>query len=269
MTASYGKIASIVPVAHLGELVDDTYFMALSHLCDMNPMYMEFYKAQVNAGKHVTLDNSTVELGHPANPDGYLENAVRMGASQVLLPDWLYDTERTLDEGDDFLRRVEAHHYTGRLMAVPQGRTDDEWLGCARTMLERWPVATLGISRRYTDYWYAKRLGAVQSLRQVCEDTGHLDVRIHLLGCQDRPEWDVAPSLLLPYVQGVDGSLAALFTMNGLFMTEGAERPQGSVDFRHTYRVGLLQKNLRCWRRLCAEGSLPMTQRETICEDCD
>ena len=159
------RIASIVPTAHLNETIDDQYFMALDHLCD-DDVYMSFFKARIAEGKFVILDNSTVELGEPVDPEVYLVDAKLMGASQVLCPDWLYEADRTIESSRDFVKRAKRMHYKGSIMGAPQGKDDNEWLDCARRMLEMPEITCLGVSRRYTNFWSQRRLSAVQGLRQ-------------------------------------------------------------------------------------------------------
>lgn len=249
-------IASIVPTSHLKELRDDNYLMALVHMCK-DPAYEAFYKKQAKASRFVILDNSTVELGEPMDPDVYLVDAIRMGASEVLYPDWLYEADRSIEASKDFIKRAKKWKYKGLFMGAPQGKTEDEWLDCARRMLEFPETTCLGVSRRYEAFWSQGRLNAVQGLWQVIEEVGREnEVTIHLLGCQEMPEWDVFPSMRLPYVRGVDSGLPSHFSANGLVMTEGARRPLGNLDFGHKYRPALLHENLLRWRTLCRRGKL-------------
>ena len=245
-------IATIVPTLHLEDIKDDTYFMALSHLCT-NLRYLSFYQDRAAEGKYVILDNSTVELGHPVDPAEYLYNAEVMGADEVLLPDYLYDLERTIDEGVAFLKYYTTKDYRCRIMAVPQGRNINQWLDCASIMVQ-WPEVTrLGISRRYRGM---TRKNAAEGLRDLCERYGRPDITIHLLGCHEMPEHDVFAALQLPYVDGVDSSLPSLFSAHGLIMKPGDERPPGSIDFRHSYQTWIMSENLSRWRSLCQYGGL-------------
>ena len=249
-------VASIVPIEHLSLLEHDEYHMALVHMCG-DPTYYQFYKDQVKAGKYVILDNSTVELGEPMDPDVYLVDAMRMGASEVLYPDWLYEADHSIEAGKDFIKRAKKWGYKGKFMGAPQGKTEDEWLECAIRMLE-WPETTcLGVSRRYEKFWSQGRLAAVQGLYQVMESMKREnDVTVHLLGCWEMPEWDVFPSMRLPYVRGVDSGLPSHFSANGIVMTEGARRQEGKIDFHHQYREALIRENLYRWRMLCRKGTL-------------
>ena len=247
------RVASIVPIPHLDLIQDDTYFMALTHLLD-DPQYFWFYRTMVEMGRYVILDNSTVELGHPADPVEYIENAVRLGASEILLPDWLRSPERTLKAGDKFIYLVAGSNYTGRLMAVPQGANVGEWAECARIML-KWPIHSLGLSRRYWEFAGVYRRRGVQILSELCMEAGRTDVKVHLLGCAGLPEDDVAPSLGMDIVQGVDSSLAAQFTAAGLHLAAGVPRPPVADipwDFNTKYGTGLMRTNLRAWRNLCS-----------------
>src|SRR3989337_2874228 len=89
------KIATIVPLAHLNEIKDDDYFMALSYAIS-NSEYAGFFNERAGEGKHVILDNSAVELGEPEDFKGYLEKAMAIHASEIMLPDVFRDPEATL-----------------------------------------------------------------------------------------------------------------------------------------------------------------------------
>lgn len=243
------KIATTVPTAHLNELVNDRYFMALTHLAE-DPQYMAFFQARVAEGKYVILDNSTVELGHPQERSLYLQTALEMGVGEVLAPDWLYDAHRTLTELETFLIAAYAAGYRGGVMAVPQGRSDVEWLDCAKQMLT-YPIDALGVSRRYTQFAGLARHHAVLNLWEEIILSDRREVGIHLLGCAGRPETDVAPNLMLPCVRGVDSSLPSVFSAAGLYIGHGVGRPPTPIDFGDHYDAKLLRENIRRWKQLC------------------
>jgi len=245
------KVATSVPMAHLDLTREHRYFMALTHAAE-DPGYMRFFRERSQQGGYVILDNSTVELGQPEEITTYVAKAIQMEADEILLPDWLHEKDRTLREVDYGIHEALERGYQGEFMAVPQGRTQQEWLQCAREMLD-YPIHTLGISRRYRPMFGTSRLFSVIALRNACMERNRPDVKIHLLGCAGQPETDVAPCLQLPYVQGVDSSLPCLFAKVNRLLEKGAERPLVSVDFfEDKYEVGVLKRNIEAWLALCS-----------------
>lgn len=255
------KVATIVPIPYLTITTPDRYFMALTHLLS-HSHYFEFYFERAQTEAFVILDNSTVELGAPEDIYVYLRKAIALGADQILLPDWLQNRIRTLNEVEKGLREIAKTNYSGEVMVVPQGESADEWLACLDSML-KYPIHAIGISKRYYHMFGGSRVLATLAARYVCEQVGRPEVKIHLLGCEQYPERDVAPVLGLDYVQGVDSSLPAVFAAADTRLTSGAMRPtsrmihMGSVDIERN----LLQDNYDAWRSLCATSPFAVDQR--------
>lgn len=242
------KIASIVPLEHLEATRDDRYFMALSFAMD-NTRYTSFFADRVAEGKYVILDNSTVELGEPEDFTVYLGKAMTIDASEIVLPDYLYKTAKTLDAVDWAIWAAEKAGYKGNLMAVPQGETVEQWLGCAFAMLSK-PIHTLGISRRYTQMFGGTREGIVQRLIPALGR-----VKIHLLGCAGDPVGDGAELLRRSSVRGIDSSIASIFTSCSMTYSPSEPRPAAGIDVRYDrYAGGLLKENLERWKARCEDG---------------
>lgn len=253
------KIATIVPKSLLGLTKDDRYFMALTHAAD-DPDYFAFFKARADEGKYVVFDNSTVELGEPEETSRYIEKAVAIGASEILLPDWLHNAKRTLYNVELGLDSVAKLGYEGHIMVVPQGRTQSEWLDCARTML-KYGIDTLGISCRYTEMFGGSRVLAAMALEGLIRDESRPDVGIHLLGCWANPAIDVAPLLQMGVVIGVDSSLPCTYANHGMIVDGISPRPVGGMDILTGYgNAVLVARNIERWKLLC-EG------RETYVEN--
>lgn len=246
-----GKVATIVPLSHLDLIASDSYFMALSYAAEVEA-YRDFFRKQSADGKYVILDNSTVELGEPEDLISYVEKAIDMEASEILAPDWLHDPERTLRDLDRCVDVAQKLEYTGHIMAVPQGRTVDEWLKCAKAMLTYHDVSTLGISRRYTEMFGGSRVVPVLAIRGYVSAMDREDVKVHLLGCWDQPTVDVGNLLRAEFVRGIDGSLPSVFAKYDKRLTSTAKRPGKQIDIlTDQYEEVLLAENIRIWQHLC------------------
>lgn len=243
------KIATIVPIAHLNLIDDHEHFMVLAHLL-ANPAYAEFYEHKAMQGKYVVLDNSTVELGEPMPFRPYLETAMSLDATEIVLPDYLHNSHRTLVEVELALRNIDAYGWQGLAMGVPQGNTQQEWVDCLNHMLNM-GVGSIGISRRYRDMFGASRLFSCYVARMVMLAAGR-EVGIHLLGCGGPPEEDIAPCLMLPYVHGVDSAWPSYFTRGKANVAPGKTRPDsGSLNFSEILDEELLAENINLWRKAC------------------
>ncbi len=250
--AMLAKVATIVPIAHLPMIAEHDRFMALVHLLD-DHLYNAFYKARVDEGKWVILDNSTVELGEPYPMEKYIPAAIRLGASEILLPDWLFDKNRTLEEADVSMDLAGAAGYEGRYMGVPQGATQEEWIDCLRQML-RMDIWSIGISRRYwpEKFGMSRLMACYTALAVAEEEGGARSLGIHLLGAGLPAEMEVAPCLRLPWVIGVDSAMPSYFSKAGQFLNNNAVRPKVQRDLREdSYPISLMQENVNKWRELC------------------
>lgn len=256
------KVATIVPLHHLELLNDDEYFLALSHAAE-NSMYLRFFREWAEQGKYIILDNSAVELEEPEPFGHYLEKALSMGASEILLPDHFRNPERTLDAAWAAMAALENTGYTGRIMVVPQGKTVFEWLRNAVELLDvrsvddthgLRTVTTVGISCRYTDMFDGNRTNAFTLLKDhFTKFTGRF--RVHFLGCYADPREEIAPIIYNPSVQGVDSSYPSVYAQHNIVLNQQAftmPRPARHIDFlQHTYDPLLLAYNVDMWRDAC------------------
>ncbi len=225
--------------------------MALVHLLKFNE-YRRFFEDRADEGKYVILDNSTVELGEPWDMEDYLMEAMSIGAQEILLPDWLNESTRTLKEAERGLELIDRVGYNEDVMGVPQGRHMSEWIECLEAMMGM-GISSIGISRRYLDRFGESRLFACYVTKHMAFAM-NVDVRIHLLGAGLPPEIEVAPCLQLPYVVGVDSSMPSYFAKAGRKLRPNAQRPDVERDLANDeYDVPLLRDNIEWWRLLCAQ----------------
>ncbi len=244
------KVATIVPKAHLNLTKDDTLFMALVHVAVQDADYVKFFEDRAAEGKYVILDDSAIELGEPISFWRMLEVAQQMDASEIVLPDYFRDNERTFEATKAALEVAQQQGYTGATMACPHGKTKADWLDCARKLLGL-AIDTLGISYRYTSLWDSRR-APIQALMPELLDT---NTRVHLLGSDVYPAVEVYPLLKLQVVRGVDSARASVFAKHQIFMEPYMERPPRTVDFLlDKYEPKLITTNVNRWRRWCVDG---------------
>lgn len=247
------KVATIVPWHHLNLIKNDVYFMALSYACDA-PGYMQFFREMTRQRKYVILDNSAVEMGNPESFESYITKAIYMKATEILMPDYFREKQKTLDAMKPALETMRQMEFTGRVMAVPQGETPSDFLNCVAQMIQ-YPIHTLGISRRYINMFGGTRTGICEMVHDRLLVEGTSSIKVHLLGCWSHPVQDIGTLLREQYIQGIDGSLPSVFALHSQLLEEAAERPGPGIDIiNDVYDRELLSRNIGAWQHLCWKG---------------
>lgn len=187
--------AAIIAPKGLQQFVPSTgYHLVLAHQMLEDPDLAAHYHSLSAEGAYVILDNSAHEFNNGMHAED-LETAARLcGADEVVLPDRLFFG------GDTIQRSTEAYVRLRDLdvnwMAVPQGRTFDEWKYCLNGLLPL--TRTIGISKDY-EVWP----GGLRELVSQALDLGA--ETIHLLGW-GRQWSQVAALTKIGQVRGVDSS---------------------------------------------------------------
>lgn len=256
------KIATIVPLKHLNTIIDDEYFMALSHVAS-NDEYLNFFRERVEEGKYVILDNSAIELGEPEAFETYIEKARLMKASEIMLPDIFPDPVATLQEAKRCMAILRRVGYSDNVMVIPQGRTLLEWLKSARDLCNIklfhgknlsdpcWKATTVGISYRHADLFGGNRLSILWLLDSVLP----WFQKVHFLGCKADPRIEARLAINLSQVRGVDSSFPCVYTRHGIRINPellSGPRPTREIDFlEDEYDPNLLKYNLESWWNAC------------------
>jgi hypothetical protein len=190
------KAALIPPVEHLWDFAgDDQIHLLLSHLLD-RPAYLDFYRKQHLRGAYLILDNGAHENTSGEPMQEILAKAVKVRASEVVLPDTLADYHATVKGAEQALiyllgpgQDVWAGKYPA-LMLVPQGATRDDWERCFQDLVALYVKAqvarpdlfarslTIGVSKDY-DQWKGGHVALLEFLARFHE---WMRFDIHLLG---------------------------------------------------------------------------------------
>lgn len=244
--------ATILPIPYLHLLKNKPYLMALGHLVSYkHPEYVAFYKEASANGQYIILDNGVVETGTPIPIDELIKRAQMIGANEIILPDAFLDMETTLDMTCEAVAYARSHAPHLKLMVVPQGSTFEEWLLCARLMLE-FDIDVIGIPKVLT------KLQGRDARLEALTELGKLlrGLEIHLLGCWESPlecqliENHVQRKLIQP-IRSVDSAIAYVYAREGLSISHAA-RPSGEIDFTaHDADIELLNKNIEIWESAC------------------
>lgn len=248
------QVASIVPTAYLHLIAGKPYHLCLAHVALRDPVYRDFYKKEAEAGSYVILDNGAAE-GELVDIREIENLAMYLGASELVLPDFLGNYRGTLGEARDALNYVkERRVFKGKIMAVPQGETLREWIECASGMLT-WPIDTVGIPKYLTTTFgvYAR----LEAFSWLLLSLVTLDKRVHFLGCGGDPrEINVTGRLCGSIIRGVDSSLAYLYARDGydldVALMNNIPRSQRPVDFSDTTTDETqIKVNIAQWEAIC------------------
>lgn len=259
------KVATIVPAKHLELISGHYYFLALSHACE-DYDYLKFFATMSALGKFIILDNSAVELGEPEPFKDYLEKAIAIRASQVILPDFFQNPDQTLKAAWEAIEQLAASDYQCKIMVVPQGHTMTEWVMNAYELLEVraqsknhglvYPT-TLGASCRYTDL-FGPRSNMFFAMTQRIGKFNSTNLNMHFLGCYMDPVAELSHILGKPEVQGIDSSYPSVYARHHMLLTTGAfrmPRPPRDIDFiNDEYNADLLKDNIDAWVLRCSEA---------------
>ena len=142
------KLINIYPLGNLGMHHAQDMHMFLTHLVEKYPFYAKFAK-EVKGYK--ILDNSLIELGGAVDIQRVLDAAEKIGADEIILPDVFQKGPETIDAVNKALSELNDR-YTNRswpykLMAVAQGRDEEEWYECYHELLNNPDIDVIGIPK--------------------------------------------------------------------------------------------------------------------------
>ena len=187
------KTCLIPPIAHLEMAKGRKYHLCLAHLLE-NERYHTFYLSESSAGSYVILDNSAHEQQVGESIAALLGYAYEIQASEIVLPDHLFEMEDTIKRTSEAILYL-SNHATNILdsfitppnfMIVPQGRDLTEYETCLTTLGDAFRKAmptgvglTIGVSKDF-EVW----AGGLFSLldRTVIPASRKYHAQIHLLG---------------------------------------------------------------------------------------
>lgn len=228
------RVAHIVPVQHLGDTEDMQYHMCLAHLVGNEEYRKHFAKMAAN-GRFVLMDNGAAE-GSQLQPEQLLEMYEQINPTEIVLPDTLYEPGSTIQKSRNFLSLLDERGLGSkyRVMAVPQGRTLDEWSACARVFIKDTRIDSIGVSKFLNIGTHDRyvRVKACNILEQLIKEYKRDTLEVHLLGCDEGPLIVKTIQEAHSFVRGCDSAFAYLQAQAKVMMSlENDNRPTGTIDF--------------------------------------
>jgi len=209
------KVALIAPDnLKCVELLGDMLFIIARN--DMPKEICDFYR---RTNYYKMMDNGVWETGEPIDQEAYLELAKELRVDEIILPDYLRDPKRTLEESRAFLETTSRRF---KYAYVVHGYDPLEWLEYYREVPEEADVICIPV---YMQKIYHCRPGLIGYLKKK----GLLDPRPHhILGCDDLLELYAYPDNL---IRSVDTSLPFSTAQQGI--SEFFVVPHKRVNLHH------------------------------------
>lgn len=232
------------------------YHLALTHKVIYDGRYREFYRQRSKAGDYIVLDNGAVEKGGRSVPmRDIVTAAILIRPTVVVMPDFLFDGERSLDElenairspGLHFLRRVQPDV---KIAAVIQGLDQEEWLTSFDILNPLLGIDTLCIPK-VTGQIFGARWKALERISRKVKKP------CHLLGVWWQSTLDdLRREASYPFVEGVDTPKPVRLAVQGKDLSQWSmlAHDRGFLDrdfSRGSVDLDLLRKNCREFVELC------------------
>ena len=142
------KLINIYPLGNLGMHYTQDMHMFLTHLVEKYPFYAKFAK-EVKGYK--ILDNSLIELGGAVDLRRVLNAAEDIDADEIILPDVFQNGPATIDAVNIALSELNYLYpnrsWPYKLMAVAQGKNEEEWYQCYMSLLKNPDIDVIGIPK--------------------------------------------------------------------------------------------------------------------------
>lgn len=229
------KTLLIPPILHLDLASDREFHLTLAHLYK-HPRYSEFYLQEAQKGKYIILDNSAHEFQVGESAENLLRLALEVQASEIVLPDHLFDGFDTIIRTKAALEYIGTHPVdkTFQYMIVPQGQSFEEYSWCLSALVDVYFEAqvlygdvfphppVLGVSKDY-EMWDGGLLRILEEVVLPCSNT---EMPIHMLGW-GRNLWDlgVIAEKYSHLLRSVDSAKPIVYGLNNIRLYPGEYTP--------------------------------------------
>jgi len=253
------KAALISPTEFLGDVQPySDYHLCLTHKVIFDRRYCDFYRERSKRGDYIILDNSAAERNARGLPlKDIALAAVLIKPSVVVLPDYLFDSDRTLDELESALRSPQLRFLRRvipdiKLAVVVQGVDPADWMECFDILNDnRNGIDVLGIPM-LTTHLFGSRLIALNKISR------RVKKQCHLLGFwHGVPLDEIREEAKFDFVLGVDTSKPVRLAVGGRELSAWTtlEKDRNFIDNKHNnIDLELLRRNCEGFVDLCKGG---------------
>jgi len=251
------KAALISPTEFLHDIQPySDYHLILTHKVIYDKQYCNFYAERSKAGDYILLDNSAAEKkGRSVPLKDVVLAAILTKPKVVFLPDYLLDSDRTLDELENALRSPHVR-FLRRVMpdikfaAVVQGIDANDWLECFHILNDsRNGIDVLGIPM-LTTYLFGSRSIVLEQIKRKVRKS------CHLLGFwKGTPLDEIYKEKQYDFVMGIDTSKPVKLALQGKPLRSwlDIERDREFIDRSHNhFNSELLKENCKGFVEACS-----------------
>ena len=244
------QLAYIAPIPLLSFLENETYQFIIAPYCKKYPEYFDFYK---RIGGYKIIDNGAWEMRKPMSPKEYMRIAIKVGADEIVLPDYEFKPLHTIARTREFAKVYKQYPFNTfdvKFQLVLHGTDYSDLLNKASFMIQS--VSRMGIDVTvlgvplYNKDWVG-RIYCMYVLKQVFPFEDYF----HLLGLHD-------PVELTAYgkeVRSADGSFPFKYGLQEIkwnHITSLQKIPRFSMTEKVNSRAqtNSIYENLTCIRQL-------------------
>jgi len=191
------------------------YDYALVHLFEEDKEYLQQFIEARDAGREIILDNSIFELEEAFDAVKFDKWVKDLKPTWYIVPDALEDSERTINQMEDWNNRGLGYEGSGKI-GVVQGKTYDDIVDCYNYMNKVANVDMIAISFDYSYYedtvphpnkYVSWMLGRVKLLGDLVKDgVINKDKKHHLLGCSLPQEFSFYKNSDYDWIYSLDTS---------------------------------------------------------------
>ena len=235
------KLATILPTAYINKvdsLYDSKIDMLLAHQASQSSKYLETYKDRQRKGSYLILDNSAYEFGTAINNNLLFKILQNTQPDEFVLPDAIGDFQTTIKLTSNFLQKYKIGGKT-KLMAVPQGKTINEYIECYKYFANNTAINIIGVASKGTEL--LQRRSSYISGRHFVLDTLINKNFVckkphHLLGLGNSGHHELKILKQYTFIRSCDSSAAYIHAKNGLeFNNDGYTKISEKINFSDAY----------------------------------
>ena len=161
-----------------------SHVMILAHLCKNNKDYLDYYNKTQKFREFTLLDNGAAEASQ-INDEALIEMVKAVKPTVVIAPDEIFDGEKTIEKTNAFITKIKAAVPMVKLMAVPHGKTEEEYINTYRYFDENPNIDWIGVSKFVNVKPFTDR---ITCFLKLMENKIQFNKPIHVLGCNNPVE---------------------------------------------------------------------------------
>lgn len=142
------RLINIFPLGNICMEYQQSMHMYLTHMVERYGIYAE---TALNAPGYKILDNSLIELGGTVSIERLLGAAKHINADEIILPDVFQDGPGTIESVkhslEELYKLYPNREWPYNLMAVAQGKDEEEWYWCYEQLLRMPDINVIGVPK--------------------------------------------------------------------------------------------------------------------------